>query len=114
MILLMPFADDAACFGADTNKFFPHTGETSKPAKQICEECDVIQECLDWAIEHKVQYGVWGGKTMRERRKISKGLVATGVKSVGEVPPVVTDEELDDAAYALAQRLDAMLEKVSR
>ncbi len=102
MIDLVTFDDDAACVGADTNKFFPHTGETSKPAKAICKDCKVKTECLDWAIKHKITYGIWGGKTVRERRAITKELVATGVQLAkkllcrsGEEAPVVTYDGLD-------------------
>ncbi len=111
---MLPFSNDAACLGSDTNQFFISTGESSKPAKAICKDCKVRKECLDWAIKYKITFGVWGGKTVRERRKITKELVATGVKSVGEVAPVVTDKKVDEAAYALGRRLEAMLELVSR
>lgn len=46
-------------------------------AKKYCNgtedgmKCSVRKECLDYAIEHKVYYGVWGGKTLRERRRIA-------------------------------------------
>ena len=93
-MMLVPFADDAACRGADTNQFFIGTGESSKPAKQICEGCKVKKECLDWSITYRITYGIWGGKTVRERRQIARELVTAGAKSGGEVAPVVTGEKL--------------------
>ena len=110
--MLVPFADDAACRGSNTDQFFVSTSESSRPAKRICAECKVKDECLDWAAAYKITFGIWGGMTVKDRRKIARELVTAGVCSVGEVAPVVTDEEVDEKAYALAQRLDAMLEAI--
>lgn len=43
-----------------------------KQAKAICAICPVKQECLDYALRNEEVYGIWGGKTTRERAKISK------------------------------------------
>jgi hypothetical protein len=43
----------------------------SAPAKEICATCTVVEECLDYSLTHEV-YGVWGGKSERERRRIRK------------------------------------------
>ncbi|MEU1309442.1 WhiB family transcriptional regulator [Streptomyces cinnamoneus] len=39
-------------------------------AKQICGNCPVITECRQWALDHRIEYGVWGGLSERERRTI--------------------------------------------
>ncbi len=78
-MILVPSGEDAACWGTGDGKFFPHTGQTSKPAKAICKGCRIKQDCLDWAIENRITYGIWGGKTVRERRAITKELVTAGV-----------------------------------
>jgi WhiB family redox-sensing transcriptional regulator len=39
-------------------------------AKDICANCPVQEECLDWAMEHHEHYGVWGGLTARERERL--------------------------------------------
>jgi WhiB family redox-sensing transcriptional regulator len=41
--------------------FFPADSESSAPAIAICEQCPVSSECLDYAIRHRIQHGVWGG-----------------------------------------------------
>jgi hypothetical protein len=42
-------------------------------AKTICGECPVQQQCLDYALDNREAFGVWGGYTERERRKLMKG-----------------------------------------
>lgn len=41
-------------------------------ARAICAECPVQQECLEYALTHHEIFGVWGGRTERERRKLLK------------------------------------------
>jgi len=60
--------DLAACKGMPSDLFFPPRGGTSIPAKAICEQCAVKQECLDDALDHGLKQGVWGGTTERQRR----------------------------------------------
>lgn len=43
-----------------------------KAAKAVCEECPVREQCLDWAVETNQEFGVWGGKTERERAVIRR------------------------------------------
>lgn len=62
--------DRAACKGADPELFYPGLGEDSRKPKQVCAGCDVRQECLDYAIANQEMFGIWGGKSERERRKI--------------------------------------------
>lgn len=61
--------DRAACFGTDTNPFFPERGVSCREAKAVCRGCPVRQPCADWAITNNVHHGVWGGCSERERRK---------------------------------------------
>lgn len=62
----------AICPGL-TSLFFPEQGETNSAemAKQVCARCPVSRECLEYAIVNEV-FGVWGGTTERERRRIRK------------------------------------------
>ena len=67
--------DRAACFGLDPELFFPMqgptAGETVRQAKQVCwNDCPVRQECEDYGVEHELRFGVFGGWTVRERRKL--------------------------------------------
>lgn len=66
---------DAACSGT-TVDFFPTTRGVQRlevvaaPAKAICRECVVREECLDYALAINERYGIWGGMTPEERREI--------------------------------------------
>lgn len=58
----------AACAGLDANLFFPERGVSTAPAKAVCRGCPVKDECLDYALENKERFGVFGGLSERERR----------------------------------------------
>lgn len=62
---------DAFCAETDPEAFFPDKGGTTKPAKTICSGCAVQVECLEYALTHDERFGIWGGLSERERRKIS-------------------------------------------
>lgn len=64
------WVDDALCAQTDPEAFYPEKGGPAKAAKDICRQCPVIEQCLEWALEHGDRYGIWGGKSERERRKI--------------------------------------------
>lgn len=66
---------NAACKGRNGDgKFFPAQGENRKweAAKAICDRCPVQAECLDYAFRHGQHFGVWGGLSERERKKLKK------------------------------------------
>ncbi|GAA1367738.1 WhiB family transcriptional regulator [Streptomyces beijiangensis] len=60
---------DAACRGADAEPLFADTAQQKK-AKAICNGCPVRIECLAEALDGRVEFGVWGGMTERERRAL--------------------------------------------
>lgn len=60
----------AECRGAPQELFFPERGESTKPAKEMCTRCPVSVECLAWALDHREKFGVWGGTSERERRRM--------------------------------------------
>lgn len=62
--------DRAACRGEDINIFFVERVEDVRPALQICDDCPVQEECLDYALVHNIQVGVWGGLSARQRRRL--------------------------------------------
>lgn len=64
--------DDRACNGKDTALFFPDRGIDAKPAKAICQRCSYTAECLEWALQTRQGFGVWGAKTAEERYAILK------------------------------------------
>lgn len=65
---------NAACDGADDALFFPEKGKTSREAKRICSGCEVRTECLAYALESGQKFGIWGGVSETERRKIRRKL----------------------------------------
>lgn len=64
----------AACRNDDTETWFPETGERhlTRQAKAICAECPVSAECLNEALTDRIEYGIWGGKTVTERRILGR------------------------------------------
>lgn len=64
--------DGANCMGADPDFFFPKRGESTREAKVICDECDVREECLEFASDSPEKFGIWGGMSERERRKLRR------------------------------------------
>jgi WhiB family redox-sensing transcriptional regulator len=65
-----PWAAYASCREADPDLFFPAEAGDATDALKICRGCPVQAECLDWALEMRITYGVWGGATERDRRRI--------------------------------------------
>ncbi len=68
----MSWQDFANCRGADPDLFFPERGASTRTAKQICRECSVREECLEFAIVSSEKFGIWGAMSERERRKIRR------------------------------------------
>ena len=72
---------DALCRDTDPNLFFP-VGTTGfalmqiDRAKQVCEDCPVRAECLDYALETNQDSGIWGGTSEDERRALRRQYVA--------------------------------------
>lgn len=59
----------AACRGMDPDELFVQ-GAAQNRAKTVCSGCPVRTECLADALDNRVEYGVWGGMTERERRAL--------------------------------------------
>jgi WhiB family redox-sensing transcriptional regulator len=68
----MAWQDFANCRGEDPDLFFPERGASTRVAKQICRECTVRDECLEFAIVSSEKFGIWGAMSERERRKIRR------------------------------------------
>lgn len=60
------------CNNADPEIFFPERGASSKAARAVCGQCEVRMECLEYALNNKEQFGIWGGTSERERRRLRK------------------------------------------
>lgn len=68
----LSWQDSANCSGADQDLFFPERGASTRKAKAICAACSVKEECLEFAITQGERFGIWGGLSERERRKIRR------------------------------------------
>lgn len=71
-----PWMADAVCSQTDPDAFFPEKGGSTAEAKKVCLSCPVRTECLEYALSHNERYGIFGGKSERERRKLAKGRAA--------------------------------------
>ncbi len=67
-----PWAAFAACRDADPAMFFPGQEESASDAKRICQGCAVNADCLEFAFSVRAQFGIWGGTTPRERRRLRR------------------------------------------
>ena len=84
-IISMPTADNstdnsvelswqerALCAQTDPEAFFPEKGGSTREAKKVCTTCEVRVECLEYALENDERFGIWGGLSERERRRMKK------------------------------------------
>lgn len=67
-----PWMEQAICSQTDPEAFFPEKGGSTREAKAICVGCPVRETCLEWALAKGERFGIFGGKSERERRKIEK------------------------------------------
>jgi WhiB family redox-sensing transcriptional regulator len=65
----------ALCAQTDPEAFFPEKGGSTREAKKVCLSCDVSGECLDYALANDERFGIWGGLSERERRRLKKSAV---------------------------------------
>ena len=69
------WADRALCAQTDPEAFFPEKGGSTREAKKVCTGCEVKGECLEYALENDERFGIWGGLSERERRRLKKAAV---------------------------------------
>src|SRR3954454_5744361 len=62
----------ANCLGVDPDLFFPERGASTREAKSVCRGCVVREECLEYALVTGEKFGIWGGLSERERRRIRR------------------------------------------
>lgn len=62
----------ALCAQTDPEAFFPEKGGSTREAKRICRACGVRDECLEFALANDERFGIWGGLSERERRRLKK------------------------------------------
>ena len=64
--------DQALCAQTDPEAFYPEKGGSTREAKRICQACPVQDECLEFALANDERFGIWGGLSERERRRLRK------------------------------------------
>jgi WhiB family redox-sensing transcriptional regulator len=62
----------ANCLGVDPDLFFPERGASTREAKEVCRGCVVQADCLEYALANGEKFGIWGGMSERERRRIRR------------------------------------------
>ena len=62
----------ALCAQTDPEAFFPEKGGSTREAKRVCRSCEVRAECLEYALENDERFGIWGGLSERERRRVKR------------------------------------------
>ena len=73
----MTWRDRAACLDEDPELFFP-IGNTEpafrqiEEARAVCLRCEVIEICLNWAMETRQEAGVWGGQSAEQRQSLKR------------------------------------------
>ena len=69
---LLSWQDQALCAQTDPEAFVPEKGGSTREAKRICVGCEVKQECLEYALMQDERFGIWGGLSERERRRLKR------------------------------------------
>ena len=67
--------EKALCAQTDPEAFFPEKGGSTREAKRVCTSCEVRAECLEYALENDERFGIWGGLSERERRRMRRSQV---------------------------------------
>ena len=71
----LAWQERALCAQTDPEAFFPEKGGSTREAKKVCLGCEVRGDCLEYALAHDERFGIWGGLSERERRRLKKEAV---------------------------------------
>ncbi len=69
---VLAWHEQALCAQTDPEAFFPEKGGSTREAKRVCTTCDVRVDCLEYALDKDERFGIWGGLSERERRRLKK------------------------------------------
>lgn len=69
--------DTAACTTTHPELFF--AGGAEEAAKAVCRDCDVINQCLRFALDNGIDHGTFGGVTARDRRSLQRAISRSGL-----------------------------------
>jgi WhiB family redox-sensing transcriptional regulator len=76
------------CRDLEPSLFFPSDGVGVEVARRICADCPVKEPCLEYALVNRIDHGVWGGASERERRRIAR---QRRLSATGRSTPVASD-----------------------
>ncbi len=68
----------ANCLGVEPDLFFPERGASTREAKEVCRGCVVREDCLEYALSNGEKFGIWGGLSERERRRVRRARAMMG------------------------------------
>ena len=68
----LSWQDQALCAEVDPEIFFPEKGGSTRDAKRVCRSCEVRAECLAYALGRDERFGIYGGTSERERRRLKR------------------------------------------
>ena len=68
----LSWQERSLCAQTDPEAFFPEKGGSTREAKKVCLTCEVRTDCLESALMNDERFGIWGGLSERERRKLKK------------------------------------------
>ena len=68
----LSWQERSLCAQTDPEAFFPEKGGSTRDAKRVCEACVVKDQCLEYAMENDERFGIWGGLSERERRRLRR------------------------------------------
>ncbi len=69
----MAWEEDARCNNYDPELFFAPRARAERRAKAVCARCPVRSECLAFALASRMEFGIWGGMSGRERLSLLDG-----------------------------------------
>ena len=72
---VLGWQEEALCAQTDPEAFFPEKGGSTREAKRICSGCEVRAECLEYALANDERFGIWGGLSERERRRLRRAAI---------------------------------------
>jgi len=79
----LDWQDNGLCKESDPEAFFPEKGGSTKQAKAVCKRCPITEKCLQYALDQRERFGIWGGKSEYERRQLLKELDETAQRGLG-------------------------------
>ena len=85
--------DFANCLGVDPDLFFPERGASTREAKEVCRGCVVREDCLEYALANGEKFGIWGGMSERERRRIRRQRALARAAAADAVEPTARAAE---------------------